>query len=240
MAEILLYGEIFPDGIRDWGIESGVTDKEIVNKISEISDDEAIIVRINSPGGDADAGFAIQAALKRHPGKTIASIDGIAASSATIAMAGADVIEIAANGAIMIHEAMVGVCGLFKANELNQLSSGTLNYNARIAATYASRTDKTEEDWLDVLQNDTFYTAKEAKELGLVDEVVGNVKVQAKLPKTMLEHAPEWLQDRVKQFTDCWQPTRQEDLRTEAMELLQKTLAETRMSGHATPPKQKV
>ncbi|WP_457328589.1 Clp protease ClpP [Rhizobacter sp. P5_C2] len=90
-AEIWIYGDIGESWYGD-----GVAAKDFVQTVAAL-DADTITVRLNSYGGSVSDGIAIYDALKRHPATVAVSVDGIAASIASlIAMAG-DRIEIAEN-----------------------------------------------------------------------------------------------------------------------------------------------
>ena len=83
--------------------EYDVNPKDILAQISETAQGEDIDVSINSRGGDMFGGIAIYNALMQHDGKVNVTIEGLAASAASlIAMAG-DTIAMPENSYMMIH-----------------------------------------------------------------------------------------------------------------------------------------
>ena len=96
-AELLIYGPIG----EDWWSES-VTAKQVVEQLG-VTTATMIRVRINSEGGSVQDGLAIHNALQRHPARIVVTVDGLAASIASlIAMAG-DEIVMPVNTLMMIH-----------------------------------------------------------------------------------------------------------------------------------------
>src|SRR5260370_34258725 len=92
-AEISIYDEI-----GGWGISA----RSFIAELNSL-DAENITLRIHSPGGSTSEGSAIYNALERHPATINGSIDGLAASMASvIAMAG-DTVSMAENALMMIH-----------------------------------------------------------------------------------------------------------------------------------------
>lgn len=131
---------------------------------------EQINVRIASKGGDAFEGMAIYQQLVDHPARVIVSIDGVAASIASvIAMAG-DEIRISPNGFVMVHNAEGGTRG--GADEMRGLAELLDKVNACMAATYAARTGQKPVDVAKMMAAETWMTAQEAKELGFVNTIL--------------------------------------------------------------------
>lgn len=129
-----------------------------------------IHLRINSPGGDVFAARAIATALSEHPAKVTAHIDGLAASAASFIMLAADKI-VASDGAfVMVHNPWSLTIG--DADDHVKTADLLTKIQVGMASDYAKRSGKTPEEaqaWMDA---ETWFTAEEAKEAGLVDEVV--------------------------------------------------------------------
>jgi len=163
-VEILLYDEI-----GFWGI----TATEFVNQLNAI-DAPSITVRINSPGGDVFDGIAIHAALIRHPATITIHIDGLAASAASfIALAGKTVV-MSESALMMVHCAW----GFAIGNKSDMLETATIleKIDGQLGDIYAKKSGKTPAECLTMMAGDgkndgTWFTAEEAKEWGLVDEI---------------------------------------------------------------------
>lgn len=160
-AEIFIYDEI------GW---FGLTAQDFVNELRQI-DRDRIALHLNSPGGEVFDGIAIYNALRDHPAEVTVCIDSLAASIASvIAMAG-DRIRMARNGQMMIHDALTMTIGNAedhaKATEMLSRTSDT------IADTYAQRAGGTAAAWRKIMKAETWYTAKEALDAGLIDEISG-------------------------------------------------------------------
>ncbi|HTE35782.1 MAG TPA: head maturation protease, ClpP-related [Reyranella sp.] len=166
-TEILLYDEI-----GYWG----VTAKEFVAALAEIGSPK-IVVRINSPGGDVFDGLAIYGALANLKSTTKQSvttqIDGLAASAASfIALAG-DTVSIMESAMMMVHRAW----GLAIGNEADMTDMATTlrQIDGQLAGIYAKQTGKPVEEMSALMagtSDGTWFTAQEAADLGLVDEVI--------------------------------------------------------------------
>ena len=95
-ATIYLYDEI-----SYWGVNT----ETFVGELKGIAGG-TIHLRVNSPGGDVFEARTMQTAMKQHPARVVAHIDGIAASAASFIAMAADEIEIAEGAFIMIHNAI--------------------------------------------------------------------------------------------------------------------------------------
>lgn len=183
-VELFIYDEIGPEY---YGLIGAQT---VIAALADAKD-RPVVVRINSPGGDVFQGQAIYNALMRHaPGVTV-EIDAIAASAASfIAMAGRP-IRIAENGMLMIHKAWCFAAG--NADALIKAAATLGKVDGVIAETYAARSGKTADEIMSLLAAETWFTAQEAIDAKLVDEIGQRLNVAARLRDGMLERMPERL-----------------------------------------------
>lgn len=152
------------DEISDWGI----TASDFVRDLSQVSASQ-LDVHVNSPGGAIFDGLAIMNALRQHPATVNVYVDGLAASIASvIAMAG-DRVVMAPNSQMMIHDGS-GLC-IGNAAEMRAMADLLDRQSNNIADVYASRAGGTAEEWRDRMTAETWYTAQEAVDAGLADEV---------------------------------------------------------------------
>lgn len=187
-AEIYIYGDIGDD----WWNES-VTAADFVRALNSL-DVEAITVRVNSVGGSAPDGIAIHNALKRHPATITVSVDGIAASiSAFIAMAG-DVVEMAENTMMMVHGGHTAIYG--NAQDHRDAAAMLDQWNAAMANSFATKTGRPVAEMLTLITDgkDHWYTAAEALDAKLIDQITPPMQVSASLvrglPAARLNSAP--------------------------------------------------
>lgn len=162
-AEIMLYG---PIGDYFW---EGISSREIVEQIAGITA-STINVRINSDGGVVTDGLAIFNALKRHGATINVTVDGIAASIASlIAMAG-DSVAMYANTMLMVHAPMSGVWG--NAVEMRQHAEVLDTWARAMRESYVAKTGKGDEvDALLADGVDHYFTAAEALAFGFIDRI---------------------------------------------------------------------
>lgn len=166
VTEILLYEEI-----GFWG----VTAQEFVMQLAEITT-PSIVVRINSPGGDVFDGVAIYNALQQHSAEITCQIDGMAASIASIIALSGQRTTIAESAMMMCHCAWT--LGIGNSAEMTELASVLAKVDGQLAGIYSRKSGKSVDECSSMMAGEgkadgTWFTAAEAKEFGLVDEVIG-------------------------------------------------------------------
>lgn len=159
------------DPVDSYGEWWGVSSKEFAAALDGLGDGVTQInLFINSPGGEVWEGIAIGNALKAHPAKVIVTVEGIAASIASvIAMAGDEVI-MARNAELMIHEAS-GLC-VGQAVDMRDLADQLDRIGANLASAYADRAGGTPDEWRALMRDETWFSADEAVKAGLADRVL--------------------------------------------------------------------
>lgn len=171
-AEVMLYAEI--------GGWFGMTAEDFANDLAGVKA-KNLTLRINSPGGSVFEGLAIYNALKLHPANVTARVEGLAASAASfIAMAG-DTVQVCRGSMMMIHDAM-GV-GIGNSAEMRDLADLLDKCSDNIADLYAGRAGGTVDGWRDAMRAETWYSAREAVEAGLADELLGDPDPDDSAPK---------------------------------------------------------
>lgn len=167
--ELLVYG---PIGAPDWNAPESTEAREIVAAIRGATGAKTIRVRINSTGGSVADGLAIYNALREHPARVIATVDGLAASIAScIAMAG-DEVEMPEASLMMVHAPWTVALG--NAAQLRVAADVLDRYADLLSGTYARKSGKPLAHWRRVLEDglDHYYTAAEAVAAGLADRIV--------------------------------------------------------------------
>lgn len=178
-ADLYIYGDI---GESFW--TETVTAKQFVKDLKELGDVSQLNIFINSGGGNVFDGMAIYSALKRHNANKTVYIDGLAASIASvIAMAG-DKILMPKNGLMMIHKASAGQYG--NATEFRKLADTLDVVDGTISETYESKTEKTKDEILNLMDVETWMSADKALEDGFINEIENEKKVAASLDPEFL------------------------------------------------------
>lgn len=152
--------------IYDWyGMESTAP-----KDIQLPTDGSDVLVEINSTGGDVWSGAEIYSALRSYAGKVNVEIVGLAASAASfIAMAG-DHISISPMGQMMIHNASTYTYG--NGDKLRKNAEILDKTSSQIADSYAERTGRPVNEFVELMAKETWFTAQEAVDNGLADDVM--------------------------------------------------------------------
>lgn len=169
-GEIWIYGTV---GV-DWFGE-GVTAKQFSNDLRALGAVDQIDVRINSEGGVVADGRAIYNLLVENKAKVITHVDGQAASIASVIALAGDEIVIAEGGIFMIHNPHVIMRG--DAAELRHAATALDMIRGTILDTYVARTNKpraTIQKWMD---EETWFSGKEAVEHGFADRITEDLRV---------------------------------------------------------------
>lgn len=165
-AEILLYGEIGADLFGD-----GTTAAAFKRELDELGDVADITIRINSPGGSVFDAMTVYHLLREHRAQLHVSIDGLAASAASlIAMAG-DLITMQPGAMMMIHSPWQLVAG--DARNLRDAAARLDKVAATMIEAYATRSGLTADKVRELMHVETWFDAAEAVEHGFADEIAG-------------------------------------------------------------------
>jgi ATP-dependent Clp endopeptidase proteolytic subunit ClpP len=165
-AEISIYDEI-----GGWGISA----KQFISELNTL-EAENITLRIHSPGGEILDGNAIYNALVRHPANINVSIDGLAASMASVIACAGDTVTMASNGLFMIHNPWTMAAG--ESEELRKSADLLDKMKENIVGAYQKRTGLGKGELSDMMDAETWMTADEALENGFIDSIGEKVSVQ--------------------------------------------------------------
>ena len=176
-TELQLYSDIASAPSYDWWSgEKGdeVTPKQFKADLDAVTS-KNICVRINSNGGDVFAANAIAVALEEaaRNGKNVTcKIDGICASAAVRVALACSKISIANGAYMMIHKPMNVLWGYYNADDMRGLAETLDTIQQGIVDAYVARTGLSEKECCKLVDNETWFTAKEAVEKGFADEVL--------------------------------------------------------------------
>lgn len=179
-GELTLYGEI--SDVSWWGDE--ITPQQFKKDLDDLGDVSNLNIYINSPGGDVFAGQTIYSILKRSKARKTVYIDGLAASIASIVAMAGDEVVMPKNAMMMIHNAWTITSG--NKDDLRNMADTLEKIDGVLAGIYVEKSGRELEEVQDKMNAETWMTADEAFEFGLVDRVNEEIKVAASLDKKFL------------------------------------------------------
>lgn len=137
-----------------------------------------ILLVINSPGGSVDSGFAIWDQIKMITSPVTTLVTGLAASMGSVlSLCAAPKRRFATpNSRIMIHQPMIGGVIKGQATDLEIQAKEILKTRKALVDLYVEATGKSAEVIERAIDRDTWLTAEEAKDFGLLDGIVNSYK----------------------------------------------------------------
>lgn len=161
---------------------------QFIKELSNVSTSK-LTVRINSPGGDIFDGMAIFNALKSHDSKIVTRVEGIAASMASvIALAGKEV-QAYQNAMFMVHEPWTIMAG--NQYDFRETADILEKISGNMIDIYAGNSNVGKREVSRMMKDETWLTAKEAKEKGFVDTILDGKAAKAQFDLSMFANAPE-------------------------------------------------
>lgn len=173
MAKINIKGPIISSAqqwIYDWfGIEA--TSPAKVNKILDsIMTNEDLEIEINSSGGDISAGSEIYTAIRAYnKGNKKANIVGSAYSAGSV-IAMACECYMSPTAMMMIHKVSCGASG--NSDDMDKISQVLQVADQTIANAYIAKCGMSMKDALKMMSEETWLTAQQAKDKGLIDGIM--------------------------------------------------------------------
>ena len=160
--ELYLYGPI-----GSWADE--ISMKAVIDEMESMGRPDPLNVRINSPGGEVFEGFVISRFLNRYKGVVNTYNDGAAWSIASVIMQAGQKRVMAENSWTMIHLPEGGLWG--NADELRKEADILEKIGGGIAKSYAANSDKTPDDFYDMMREETWFDGEQAIAMGLATEI---------------------------------------------------------------------
>lgn len=133
------------------------------------ADGRRVKLRINSPGGDVFEARAMATAIAQYQGGVDVMIDSLAASAATFVAAAGQSRTMAEGGMWMIHKAWTIAVG--NEDDLADTVSMLQKADATILSDYRRITGQEDQQLVDWMAAETWFTGAEAKDAGFVDEL---------------------------------------------------------------------
>jgi len=131
-----------------------------------------IFMYINSPGGVVYSGLAIYDTMQFVKPDVATVCCGVAMSMGSLLLAGGAAGKRSAlpNSRILLHQPSGGFQG--QATDIQIHAKEALELRRRVEEIYADHTGRPIEDVSDVLERDRFFTPEQARDYGLVDQVM--------------------------------------------------------------------
>jgi len=191
--EMFVYGQIGP---AEWGFIGADSIVEGLGMLGE----GPVSVRVNSPGGSVDEAVAAVENLRRHSGEVSVSVDALAASAATLFLVSGFKVTAAPRAMVMIHQPHTIAIG--DAAAMRKTADILDKYSETLVDAYAAKMDASRDEILAMVADETWFTAKEALAIGLVDEIAELADApKAMASPGMFRHAPQELFDPAKPAT---------------------------------------
>ena len=173
--ELYIYDEIKSDKDKEfnWSTWSYDDPEVSAKKVREIlesnSNAKALDIYVNSNGGDVFEAYAMASMIQRFAGYKTCYIDGMAASAASLIPMVCDKVVMASYASMLIHNMWTVACG--NAKELRETADMLDELMKSNRQLYLSRFNAGEDKLIELMDNETWLSADEAKSYGLVDEI---------------------------------------------------------------------
>lgn len=182
--KIDIRGPIIPNSYKwfyDFFEEDSTCPRDVQKVLDIVQPGDDIDVYINSPGGLIDVGSEIYTLLRQISETCTVKIyiTGEACSAASVIACAAYSI-MAPTALMMVHCVSSGIRG--NHSDMEHMAEVLRTADRAMCTAYTEKTGMTEEEALDMMEHETWLTAQQAKEKGLVDEVM--FKEEEDLPMT--------------------------------------------------------
>ncbi|EOS49323.1 hypothetical protein C809_01919 [Lachnospiraceae bacterium MD335] len=169
---INIRGVMIPNSYKwyyDFFGEDSTCPKDVQSILDAVRQGDEVEVYINSPGGVIDVGSEIYTLLKAQKDNIKIYITGEACSAASIA-AMAGYCEMSPTALMMVHCVSSGVNGNHKAME--HMGEVLRTADKALCTAYMDKAGMSEADALEMMERETWLTAQQAKEKGLIDKIM--------------------------------------------------------------------
>ena len=171
--EINIRGELVDndsaDLLRWWGYRDFCCPSDVSDALADAAGQEVTLL-INSPGGDLTVGTEIYSMLRRYAGRSVALVQGYAASAATVLLQGATVRQAEAGALICVHNPSLVAEGDYQ--ELKGAYDSARNAREAILDIYTQRSGAERSSLGNLMDKDIWISSNQAREYGLLDEVL--------------------------------------------------------------------
>lgn len=170
--KINIRGVMIPNDYKmyyDWFGEDSTCPRDVQKVIDALQDGDEIEVYINSPGGVIDVGSEIYTLLRSHADSVRIIITGEACSAASIVAMAAHC-TMAPTALMMVHCVSTGVRG--NHSDMEHTAEVLRTADKALCSAYVAKSGMSEQEALEMMENETWLTAEDAKERGLIDAIM--------------------------------------------------------------------
>lgn len=164
-------GVLIPNDYKwfyDWFKEDSTCPKDVQKVLDAALEGDEIEVYINSPGGIIDVGSEIYTMLRKRKDVKI-YITGEACSAASIvAMAG--YCEMSPTALMMVHCVSSGTRG--NHSDMEHMAEVLRTADEALCTAYISKTGMSKAEILEMMERETWLTAEQAREHGMIDAIM--------------------------------------------------------------------
>lgn len=177
---VRLNGEVVADGdkwLYDFFEVPAFSPQTVRDAIDQTPEGEELTLEINSGGGSVFAGFEMYSVLRSAQRRTVAEVQSLAGSAASVVMTGCDEVTASPVAQVMIHLPTTGTWGDRYDHQdsigvLDSVTDSILNAYVVKAGAKSTRAELR-----GLMKASTWLTAPEARGLGLVDRILGEEDV---------------------------------------------------------------
>ena len=183
-VEITMYGEVVESVPIDWWTGEPVDGlficlSDFLNDLAGLNG-KNITIRINSVGGDLEAGVAIYHRLRDMDNVTTI-VDGLAASAASIIAQAGKTRKVYPASQMMIHSASVWTWEPINMAKVKELKALLESANKQVVAVYADRSGQTATKLKHMVEETTWMVGQEIIDAGLADEMIDGDEVKVSI-----------------------------------------------------------
>lgn len=171
------------------------TNPQAIQEQLEQAGGKDIQLNISSPGGDVTAAAEIYTMLQQYSGKVTGTIQGIAASAASVISEACDHLVISPTATMMIHRA--SMWGEGNTNDFGHNAETLSKIDQTICNAYQAKTGKSRDEILDLMDKETWMTAQDAVDQGFADEIL---TINDKVPQLANSIGSMPVKDKVDEF----------------------------------------
>lgn len=143
--------------------------KDVQQVLDSFRDGDEIEVYINSPGGVIDVGSEIYTLLRGRKENVRIYITGEACSAASVA-AMAAYCEMSPTALMMVH--CVSTCTAGNHNDMEHMAETLRTADRALCSAYVAKSGMTQQEALEMMEQETWLTAQQALDRKLVDAVM--------------------------------------------------------------------